>query len=129
MNAVTIDFNQPVETLKQQLESILQAKDELSKALKLRMKAEIKGFSRSLKKTILDAGYDIQDVLKYISMPSICPEGSYTVFANPLNNEQTYRRGVLPQWMKDMMIQNGLDPLSKSDREKFKKECLVKQPI
>jgi len=49
----------------------------------------------------------------------LCSE-QRTYYVDPENPENTYTRGATPKWMKDKMIEKGLDPSSSKDRNMFK---------
>jgi len=87
--------------------------------------------AQEVKELILSRGYEVAEIIDQLTTRRrgggrSRASRSYTRYVDPENPENVYVRGVLPQWMKDQMVANGLDPKEKADRETFKSQYLNK---
>ncbi|CAK0750772.1 DNA-binding protein H-NS [Gammaproteobacteria bacterium] len=113
--------------LRQQLILLKQQQAEIARAFDERLKAESKDFAEGIRKSILEAGYDVQDIMKHLVKLKVAkPHKEGTRYALISNPEQTYVRGPLPFWMKKSMDKAGLDWNMKADCERFKNEYMTR---
>ena len=130
--------NLSVEEIKRQLDEAEQKKNELSQMLKQRREDEKDSFLQQIRDLILNNGYNYSDIVPLIEpkrgrgRARIRDEGvgkapsdrKYRRYVDPDNPSNTYKRGVLPAWMKQKMEEHGYDPSKKEDREAFKTNTL-----
>jgi DNA-binding protein H-NS len=117
----------------------------IARALEERHEAQKGEVALQVRTLILDAGYDLDEILALVPQKKArrsrrraapapvapvappVPDPSYPSYADPENPERVYVRGVLPGWMKALMIEKGYDPKDKASREAFKANVLVRQ--
>ena len=104
----------------------------LGRALEEHHRAHKGNIAQQARDLVLAAGYGIEEILPLLTSkgrrraPSDSAR-SYPTYVDPENVAHVYARGVLPGWMKALMIEKGYDPSDKSSRESFKAEVLVRQ--
>lgn len=94
--------------------------------------------AQKIKDMIADGGYNVDEIVTLLTTPQrrsssrhqdISPPAHISqesgahqkaYYFDPANPANTYVKGFLPDWMKQSMIEKGLDPLSKEDRNHFK---------
>ena len=108
-------------------------------ALEERHEAQKGEVAQQVRTLILDAGYDLDEILPLVPKKKAgrprrraapAPEAvapSFPTYVDPENPANAYARGVLPGWMKALMIEKGYDPKDKASREAFKANVLVRQ--
>jgi len=111
----------------------------LARALAARHEAQKGEIALQVRTLILDAGYDLDEILPLVRQKKArrprrgaatapaAPDPSYPGYVDPENPEHVYVRGVLPGWMKALMTEKGYDPKNKASREAFKANVLVRQ--
>lgn len=132
--------NLSITELKRMRQEIEQNKADLEKALKKRWREAKSELIQRLKSLIESEGYEVTEIARALearrrgprprsmqdhavtnSLPvSNAVERTYTKYVDLEDPAHTYTRGVLPKWMKEKMINLGLDPKSRKDRDTFK---------
>jgi len=131
--------NLSITELKQMRQQIEQSKADLEKVLSKRWREAKKEMVQRVRAIIESEGYDVHDIVRALDSRRRGPrpraqenaeknttlasgniERTYIKYVDPENPEHTYTRGVLPKWMKEKMIEKGLDPANRKDRDKFK---------
>jgi DNA-binding protein H-NS len=121
-----------IEAMRQQLAELEQQRAELERTLAARHEAAKGDIALQARELILSNGYDVEEILALVAgsagrqrrgaaQPSTRKTGYYVDPADPTN---TYVRGATPGWMKDRMLEQGLNPGSKEDRDGFKANYL-----
>lgn len=103
----------------------------LQRALQSKRQQTRKHVAQEVKDLIQARGHDLMDILDLITNKkrSNGRGHSYIHYVDPANPKHEYIRGVLPGWMKKMMIANGLNPNNKLDRKTFKELHLKKKIV
>lgn len=124
--------NLSVEEIQRQIEETQSKNAELQRVLKKRKKEGCGDIATQVKELIVSSGYTVDEILPYLTRGyrghkagKNKAERRSRYYFDPRDPEnRTYVRGVLPGWMKQMMVENGYDPSSKEDRQTFKNTCL-----
>lgn len=122
----------PLEEIQKRLMNIDADKQALQSALKIKQQQGKRDFVQEVRDLILSKGYDLAEIVDLLipkkrgGGASRQEAGAYVRYVDPDNPKNVYKRGVLPRWMKDQMIANGLDPKIKANRETFKEKYLTK---
>lgn len=126
------------DAIKQRLQELERDRQELEYQLALQHKAQRKGYVESLRQDIRANGYEVEEIAVALLPKGFIPRelwskdkaaiskpsASGARYVDPNNPQHTYVRGVLPGWMKQQMLDNGLNPDIKDDRKRFKQEHL-----
>ena len=107
----------------------------LGRALEERHQAHKGDIAQEVRNLILAAGYDLDEILPLVAVKArrrargtaIASNPGFPTYADPENPERAYVRGVLPGWMKALMVEKGYDPKDKASREAFKANVLMRQ--
>lgn len=124
-----------VEQIQEQLHQIDQSRADLERALEQRKQQEKYDVAQEVKDLIAQRGYALGEIVPLLTSRRRRAAAAvaattkksgrqYTRYVDPDNADNVYTRGVLPGWMKQKMMDNGFDPGSREDREKFKAEYL-----
>ena len=105
----------------------------LETALEQKRQQSKTDLAQEVKDLILSRGYEIAEIVDLLTTTTrrrgvsrARSSRSYIRYVDPANSANVYVRGVLPQWMKEQMVAQGLDPKEKADREAFKEQYLNK---
>ena len=107
----------------------------LGRALEERHEAQKGEIAQQVRDLIREAGYDLDEILPLVAVKArrraraaaVVADASFPAYVDPENPENRYSRGVLPGWMKALMVEKGYDPKDKASREAFKANVLVRQ--
>ena len=116
----------------------------IARALEERHEAQKGEVVQQVRTLILDAGYDLEEILPLVAQKKArrprrsaataavetapaAAAPSFPTYVDPENPANAYVRGVLPGWMKALMTEKGYDPKNKASREAFKANVLVRQ--
>lgn len=123
--------NWSLDEIQRQLAEANARRDELESLLKAKREESKGAVVEQIRSMILDNGYDPAEIMRLVlrGRRKARDTGASTTgrrrYVDPDNPANTYARGVLPGWMKEKMIEQGLDPASKADREHFKQNSLT----
>jgi DNA-binding protein H-NS len=103
----------------------------LETALEQKRQQSKTDLAQEVKDLILSRGYEVAEIVDLLTtrrrgVSRARSSRSYIRYVDPANSANVYVRGVLPQWMKEQMVAQGLDPKEKADREAFKEQHLNK---
>lgn len=128
------------EEIQQHLAELEKQRVNALKALKQRQEQGKYDLAQTIKDMIADHGYALDDILPLLSakkrratsrrpavaepveVPAAVPQGAY--YIDPENAANIYVKGAIPTWMKQKMLDQGLDPKNKDDRNAFKSSYL-----
>ena len=116
----------PLEEIQEQLRHVDRDRAVLQRALQHRRQQTRKNVAQEVRDLIISRGHDVPDILSLIANKKWANgQGrSYVRYVDPANPQNEYIRGVLPRWMKEQMIAQGLNPKNKADRKIFKEQRL-----
>ena len=118
--------NMTLEELQQMRLDLEQKQAELDRLFRLKHKEARQDFLRELRDLIHSRGYVIEEVAEQLVGRRRRSEGSPEGrrFVDPNNEENYYKRGPMPPWMRDKMIELGFNPDSRHQRDTFKRKHL-----
>jgi len=118
--------NLSIEEIQRQLQETDSKKAELERLLKSKREENKASIVEQIRSLIYDNDYDPEEIMDLVlrRRRKLSGNRQYRHYVDPDNPNNVYSRGVLPGWMKDKMIEQGYDPSSKEDREKFKSTSL-----
>ncbi len=125
-----------IQALTSQIQEVEQRKAELLPMLDARKQDIKQTLIATLKQSILDAGFSVEEIIPLLQTtkkgkksPAASGGRAYQTYRHPQDASKIYVRGVLPAWMKQEMVAQGLDPTNKAHRESFKNDFLVKEAV
>jgi len=110
------------------------------KALKQRQEQGKYDLAQTIKDMIAEQGYVLDEIVPLLAakkrrtptrrqtlaepvpVAAASPQGAY--YFDPENAANIYVKGAIPTWMKQKMLDQGLDPKNKDDRNAFKARFL-----
>ena len=103
----------------------------LETALEQKRQQSKTDLAEEVKDLILSRGYEVAEIIDQLTTrrrgaTRVRSSRSYIRYVDPANPKNVYVRGVLPQWMKEQMAAQGMNPKEKADREAFKEQYLNK---
>jgi len=103
-----------------------QKQTELDRLIRLKHKEVRQEFLRELRDLIHNRGYMVEEIADQLVGRRRRSEGSPEGrrYIDPDNEENFYKRGPMPPWLRDKMVNMGFNPESRSQRENFKKKHL-----
>ncbi len=118
-----------LDEIEERLTSLESDRAALETALEQKRQQSKTDLAQEVRDLILSRGYEIAEIIDQLTTKRrgagrIRSGRSYTRYVDPENPGNVYVRGVLPQWMKEQMAAQGLDPKEKADREAFKERYL-----
>ncbi len=122
-------------TLKEELSQLEARRAELQRQILVSRRTELRTFTTELMGIIKERGHDVDEVIGELSRrrskstsgrsrSRSSSEGDRTVLAFNDDPSLTYVRGVTPDWMKQKMLDHGLDPQSRTDRLSFRDDYM-----
>jgi DNA-binding protein H-NS len=134
---VSVEFeNMTLAEIQQHLAEIEEQRVLALQALKQAQEQAKYELAQVIKDMIEERGYTLDDILPLLTakrrrsysrrkstaesapMVSSTPQGAY--YVDPENDANIYVKGAIPGWLKQKMVEQGLDPKSKTDRNTFK---------
>ncbi|NCU20708.1 H-NS histone family protein [Candidatus Falkowbacteria bacterium] len=101
-----------------------QKQAELDRLFRLKHKEVRQDFLRELRELISARGYMVEDIAQQLASNrrALPPEGRR--YVDPDNEENYYKRGPMPPWLRDKMLLMGFNPDSRHQRDTFKRKHL-----
>ncbi|KAA6182597.1 H-NS histone family protein [Thiohalocapsa marina] len=115
-----------IDELQRHQQEMAQKQVEIERLLKVKLKEAKGDFVRELRAQIEARGYEVSDIASQLlgrkRGGGAEPTGSY--YVDPDDPSNTYKRGPVPQWLKNKMLAQGFDPTDREQRDAFKAEHL-----
>ncbi|MFE8033567.1 H-NS histone family protein [Thiohalocapsa marina] len=115
-----------IDALHQHKQEIEQQQVEIERLLKVKLKEAKGDFVRELRAQIEAKGYEVSDIANQLlgRKRGGGAERTGSYYVDPDDAGNTYKRGPLPQWLKEKMLAQGFDPTVREQRDAFKAEHL-----
>lgn len=115
-----------LEDLQRRRLELEQQQAELDRLFRQRHREARQDFLREIRELIHDRGYAIEEIAEQLVGRRRRSEGlnEGRRYIDPDNADNYYKRGPMPPWLRDKMIENGFNPESRSQRETFKAKHL-----
>jgi hypothetical protein len=85
----------------------------------------VREMANNVVKYIEENGFEVKEILHRIQSDRSTP---VTTYYNPDNPEETYSKGPLAGWIKEKMVEAGLDPADRKQVVEFKKALPIVAP-
>lgn len=101
---------------------------EIERQLAAKRKERRKELLQEFRERAESEGFSLEEIIggSGRSRPPLEQSGSRPIYRLNSDPSKTYKRGRLPDWMRQMMSDLGLNPKSAEDRDKFKAEHMTK---
>ncbi|NCA70494.1 MAG: hypothetical protein EOM91_10350 [Sphingobacteriia bacterium] len=116
-------------TLRSELGALEDRRSELQRMILATRRKELRAFCAELRELVKDRGHDLTEVVDELtrrrsggSRRSAGASGERSAVALNEDPSLIYIRGVMPDWMKQKMLDAGMDPKSRTDRARFRSE-------
>ena len=132
MNDINVE-DLSIEELRERLMRIESDRAWLEQALEERREQGKHELAEEIRELIESRGYSVDEILELLqgrrrrATRASASVRVYPKYVDPDNPKNVYTRGVLPGWMKEKMLANGLDPSSAEDRKTFKENYLRRE--
>ncbi|KAA6182726.1 H-NS histone family protein [Thiohalocapsa marina] len=116
-----------IDDLQRHQQEMAEKQAEINRLLTLKLKEAKGDFVRELRAQIEAKGYEVVDIANQLlgRKRGGGAERTGSYYVDPDDAGNTYKRGPVPQWLKNKMLAQGFDPTDREQRDAFKAEHLT----
>lgn len=112
--------------LSQRLAALDAEREEIAAEMAAKRKERRKELLREIREKVEAEGFSLEEVITGRTPAAAAKAESWPLYQLNADPSKSYRRGRLPDWMREMMREHGLDPRSAEDRDRFKAEHMTR---